>query len=63
MIFISDEHLKKAQLSEIVLRVYEFLEEKIVPLEGKRQNVLIVVHFCLNHCIFNPILGISNNCT
>lgn len=46
---------------DVKKRVYEFLKEKIVPLEGKCKNVLIVAHVCLNHCILNPILGISNN--
>lgn len=42
-------------------RATEFLNEKIIPLEKKCQNVLIVGHGCLNHCIINPILGIGND--
>lgn len=42
-------------------RAYDFLNDKIIPLEKKCQNVLIVGHGCLNHSIINPILGIKND--
>lgn len=41
-------------------RTEEFLREKILPLEGKCENVLIVAHGALNRCILNTIAGISD---
>lgn len=45
---------------DVKKRVFDFLNEKILPLEGKYKNVLIVAHVCLNHCILNSILKIPN---
>lgn len=42
-------------------RADDFLREKIIPLEKKCQNVLIVAHGCLILSIINPILGIKKD--
>ena len=39
-------------------RAEEFLRERVFPLEGKCENVLIVAHGALNRCILNPLAGI-----
>lgn len=41
-------------------RAEEFLQEKIVPLEGKCGNVLLVAHGAFNRCILNTIAGIPD---
>lgn len=38
-------------------RAKEFLEERILPLEGKCRNVLIVAHGAFNRALVNPIAG------
>lgn len=42
---------------EAMARAKEFLEEQILPLEGKCRNVLIVAHGALNRALVNPIAG------
>ena len=42
-------------------RAKEFLEEKIMPLEGKCENILVVAHGALNRCILNELQGISDS--
>lgn len=41
-------------------RAEEFLREKIFPLEGKCENVLIVAHGALNRCILNSLAAIPD---
>ena len=41
-------------------RADEFLKEKVFPLEGKCDNVLIVAHGALNRCILNRLAGIPD---
>lgn len=47
-------------IDDVQKRALEFLHEKIFPLEGKCNNVLIVAHGALNRCILNSILAIHN---
>lgn len=41
-------------------RAQAFLQERILPLEGRCRNVLIVAHGALNRCILNSIAGIQD---
>lgn len=41
-------------------RAEEFLREKVLPLEGRCENVLLVAHGALNRCILNSIAGIPD---
>lgn len=43
---------------EAMDRGREFLEEQILPLEGRCENVLIVAHGAFNRALVNPVLGI-----
>lgn len=43
---------------EAMARGQEFLKERILPLEGKCGNVLIVAHGAFNRALINPVLGI-----
>lgn len=47
------------RFEEVAARSAEFMEETILPLEGKYQNVLIVAHGAVNRTILNAIAGIS----
>ncbi len=40
-------------------RTAEFLRERILPLEGMYQNVLIAAHGAVNRSIINPLAGID----
>lgn len=42
-------------------RAEEFLRDKILPLEGKCENVLLVAHGAFNRCILNSIAGIPDS--
>lgn len=46
------------RFEEVAARSAEFMEETILPLEGKYQNVLIVAHGAVNRTILNAIAGI-----
>lgn len=41
-------------------RTESFLQQQIIPLEGKCENVLVVAHGALNRCILNEIAGIPD---
>ena len=46
------------RFEDVAARSAEFMEETILPLEGKYQNVLIVAHGAVNRTILNAIAGI-----
>lgn len=43
---------------QLYARSAEFLREKILPLEGKLETVLIVGHGAMNRSILNPLAGV-----
>lgn len=43
---------------DAMARGQEFLRERILPLEGKCGNVLVVAHGAFNRVLVNPVLGI-----
>lgn len=40
-------------------RTKEFMEEVLIPMEGKHENILIVGHGCMNRTIINRYIGIA----
>lgn len=46
-------------LQQAMERGKEFLADRIVPLEGRCRNVLIVAHGAFNRALLNPIAGIE----
>jgi len=46
------------RFEDVAARSAEFMEETILPLEGKYKNVLIVAHGAVNRTILNAIAGI-----
>lgn len=49
------EHGEK--LEDVILRGKEFIEDKILPLEGKAQRVMIVAHGAMNKALLAAMLG------
>lgn len=47
-------------IGEAKTRAKAFLEDRILPLEGKVHRILIVAHGALNRCILNMISGIPD---
>lgn len=45
-------------LQDVMARGREFLKERLLPLEGKCQNVLIVAHGAFIRSLVNPVAGI-----
>lgn len=44
-------------LEDVILRGKEFIEDKILPLEGKAQRVMIVAHGAMNKALLAAMLG------
>lgn len=44
-------------LEDVILRGNEFIEDKILPLEGKAQRVMIVAHGAMNKALLAAMLG------
>lgn len=44
-------------LGDVILRGKEFIEDKILPLEGKAQRVMIVAHGAMNKALLAAMLG------
>ncbi|MGN0401633.1 MAG: histidine phosphatase family protein [Acetatifactor sp.] len=47
-------------IAEVKERTYDFLREKILPLENSCSNVLIVAHGVVNRCMLNRIADIPD---
>lgn len=47
-------------IGEAKARARAFLEDRLLPMEGKADNVLIVAHGAINRCILNMISGIPD---
>ena len=45
-------------IQEAMARGRAFLEEKILPLEGECENILVVAHGALNRCILSAVAEI-----
>ncbi len=43
---------------DVRLRGQDFIQNKLLPLEGQYETVLIVAHGCFNRCILNQLLNI-----
>ncbi|KAK8840513.1 hypothetical protein M9Y10_030721 [Tritrichomonas musculus] len=47
-------------IEDVKKRAFDFLNDKIFPLEKKFKSILIVAHGALNRCILNTILDIHD---
>lgn len=48
-------------IADVYARARDFWQDKILPLEGTCENVLVVAHGGWNRCIINPLLGIPDS--
>ena len=48
-------------IGQVRERGQAFLRDKIVPLEGSCENVLIVAHGAFNRCVLNPLAGVADS--